>query len=157
MTTPLYKIQIAAENALIIYFGDNNIDDLGGQPSPIISNMIQNAQAQLELCLGQLLVDMTPSYASLLVTFDPFAIDHYQLRRLIRKHLAQITESEERQARIVELPVYYALETGPDLERIADKAQCSVQEVITLHSQQEYQVYAIGFAPGFAFLGQVNE
>jgi KipI family sensor histidine kinase inhibitor len=55
------------------------------------------------------------------------------------------------------LPVYYAGEVGEDLESLAQHAGLSTAEVIDLHSSTEYRVYAIGFAPGFAYLGQVDE
>ncbi|HDY82106.1 MAG TPA: carboxyltransferase domain-containing protein, partial [Halieaceae bacterium] len=53
--------------------------------------------------------------------------------------------------------VYYAAEVGEDLESLAQHAGLSTAEVIDLHSSTEYRVYAIGFAPGFAYLGQVDE
>ena len=59
--------------------------------------------------------------------------------------------------RCVVLPVYYAAEAGADLESLAARAGLSVQEVIDLHTGTEYRVYAIGFAPGFAYLGEVDE
>ena len=58
---------------------------------------------------------------------------------------------------LVTLPVYYSLESGPDLEIIAERGAISVEQVIEIHQQQEYRVYAIGFAPGFAYLGEVDE
>jgi KipI family sensor histidine kinase inhibitor len=53
--------------------------------------------------------------------------------------------------------VYYAADVGEDLESLAQHAGLSTAEVIDLHSSTEYRVYAIGFAPGFAYLGQVDE
>ena len=55
------------------------------------------------------------------------------------------------------LPVYYAPESGEDLESLAASTGLSTDEVIAIHSEEEYRVYAIGFAPGFAYLGQVDE
>jgi KipI family sensor histidine kinase inhibitor len=57
----------------------------------------------------------------------------------------------------VTLPVYYGLESGPDLERLATTAALSVEQFVDLHQQREYRVYAIGFAPGFAYLGEVDQ
>jgi KipI family sensor histidine kinase inhibitor len=59
--------------------------------------------------------------------------------------------------RTVVLPVYYAPEVGIDLESLAERAGLSVSKVIDLHASSEYRVYAIGFAPGFAYLGEVDE
>ncbi|HBC33414.1 MAG TPA: allophanate hydrolase subunit 1, partial [Marinobacter adhaerens] len=60
-------------------------------------------------------------------------------------------------ARIVELPVYYDREVGLDLEDVCEHAGLSRDEVVRIHSEQLYQVYAIGFAPGFAYLGSTDE
>ena len=63
----------------------------------------------------------------------------------------------QQQGSLVILPVYYSAESGPDLQGLADGAGLSVDEVIAIHQQTEYRVYAIGFAPGFAYLGEVDE
>ena len=54
------------------------------------------------------------------------------------------------------LPVYYHPEAGEDLEALAERAGMSIDDVIALHSGGEYRVYAIGFAPGYAYLGEVD-
>ena len=107
--------------------------------------------------LGAVIVDLIPSYASLLMIFDPFLIDHYELRHKLRSLLTTPASDSEQPAAIVELPVYYALETGPDLQRIATHAKCDVEHIIQRHQAIEYRVYAIGFAPGFGYLGRVDE
>jgi KipI family sensor histidine kinase inhibitor len=55
------------------------------------------------------------------------------------------------------LPVYYDVEAGADLSDLAEASGLSVDQVIEIHSSTPYRVYAIGFAPGFAYLGQVDE
>ena len=59
--------------------------------------------------------------------------------------------------RKIQLPVYYSQATGPDLSRLSQQAKLSVADVIELHSQPLYRVYAIGFSPGFPYLASVNE
>ena len=68
----------------------------------------------------------------------------------------QSTKTISQGNRCVELPVFYSRESGPDLELLAENAGLSVDQVIALHQQTEYRVYAIGFAPGFAYLGEVD-
>jgi len=157
MMEPHFKLHVAGENALMIYFSADKNSTPGIQSSANVSKLVQQADLQLRDNLGQLLIDTVPSYASLLVIFDAFAIDHYQIRQLLRKQLDTLKTGELGSKRVIELPVFYDLSTGPDLKLIAEKAQCSVQDVIDLHCQHEYQVYAIGFAPGFAYLGEVDE
>ncbi|MDG1165673.1 MAG: 5-oxoprolinase subunit PxpB [Porticoccaceae bacterium] len=150
MSASKHTIAIAGENALIIYFGD--------KLSAEIATQIAQAAEQLKTALGELLVDLVPSYGSLLVTYQPLKTDHYYVRNLIRQALQKLsTEAEHNQGATVSLPVYYSTESGPDLQSLADNAGLSIEEVIAIHQQTEYRVYAIGFAPGFAYLGEVDE
>ena len=55
------------------------------------------------------------------------------------------------------LPVWYDLSVGPELSLLAARIGGPVSEVIRRHSEREYQVFALGFAPGFAFMGLVEE
>ena len=147
-------ISIAGENALIVYFSDT--------PSEKTSREIVQTAKKVSTYLGANLIDLVPSYASLLVIFDPFKTDHHSVRRAIRTALKPTTKSttsasqQTNSASRVTLPVYYSSESGPDLQLVADSAGLSQQEVIAIHQQTEYLVYAIGFAPGFAYLGEVD-
>lgn len=143
------EVHIAGENALIIYFGE--------QTSPEVSAQVQQAETLLRQSLGELLIDLVPSYASLLVIFDVYRCDHLHVRRLIRIALTDLSDTAASEGRLVTLPVYYGTEAGPDLTDLAQRAGLSVNEVIDLHAGMEYRVYAIGFAPGFAYLGEVDE
>lgn len=143
------NIHIAGENALILYFGD--------ETSPAVSASVQTAVQILSEALSDVLVDLVPSYASLLVVFNPLRCDHLAVRRLIRENLAAEKSGAGQEGKLVELPVYYSLESGPDLAVIAERTGLGHDEIIDLHQAEEYRVYAIGFAPGFAYLGQVDE
>jgi len=143
------NIHVAGENALMIYFGQDT--------SPAISARVQQIAGRLPALLGDQLLDLIPSYASLLVLFNPLLTDHLAVRKAIKSALAEGADSEAHEGRLLELPVYYAAESGPDLAALAERGSMSVEEVIALHQRDEYRVYAIGFAPGFAYLGQVDE
>ncbi len=144
------KVEIAGENALLVSFGDD-ID-------PALLARVQHLSTALDTEAPRWLVDMIPSYASLLVVFDPVCIDRVTLRR----HLLQVASDPAADeftvagAR-VELPVYYSEESGPDLTRIARHTGLDPEEIVARHRNTEYRVYALGFAPGFAYLGQVQE
>lgn len=142
------RIEVAGENALIIYFGD--------KANPETSAKVQHAVSVLEIELADKLIDLVPSYASLLVIYDLFACDHLEIKKYLRELLTQLDQAEQKEGDLVSLPVYYSPESGPDLEMLAQNANLEVDEVIQIHSQQEYRVYAIGFAPGFAYLGEVD-
>lgn len=143
------SIEIAGENALILYFGT--------ETDPAISARVQWACSETERLLGDALIDLVPSYASLLVIYDPWQIDHLEVRRRLQGLTADSGCQTVTEGALIKLPVWYDTESGPDLEALAERAQMSIDEVIELHASTEYRVYAIGFAPGFAYLGQVDE
>ena len=145
-----HSISIAGENSLILYFGD--------RPSDAIASQVAQVVDQLRLSIGEVLIDLVPSYASLLVIYNPVISDHHLVRAAMRAALDSLTVSNAQQrGSLVILPVYYSVESGPDLQGLADGAGLSVDEVVAIHQQTEYRVYAIGFAPGFAYLGEVDE
>ena len=143
------KIEIAGQNALIVYFAE--------QTSPAVAAQIQAAVASVQSSMADLIVDLVPSYASLLVLFDLERTDYFEMRQRLRAALGNLGSSNDDAGDLVTLPVYYSEESGPDLGLIAEQGKLSVEDVIEIHLQQEYRVYAIGFAPGFAYLGEVDE
>ncbi|WP_438952387.1 5-oxoprolinase subunit PxpB [Porticoccus sp.] len=142
------KVVPASENALIVYF-DQVI-------SADTSVLVRQATVALESALAGVLIDLVPSYASLLVIFDLSCIDAATLEYQITGLLDAAPAASGSVGKLVELPVYYSTESGADLADIARAKNLSVEQVIALHQSREYPVYAIGFAPGFAYLGEVD-
>lgn len=143
------RIEIAGQNAFIVYFAE--------QTSAAVSAQIQAAVANILATMQDSIVDLVPSYASLLVIFDLDRSDYFAVRQQLRAALNNLDSIDAGSGVLITLPVYYSAESGPDLELIAERGNISVDEVIEIHQQQEYRVYAIGFAPGFAYLGEVDE
>lgn len=95
-------------------------------------------------------VDIVPAYMSVGVFYDADQVD----AATVDRHLRQITprlDSPGSIGRTHVIPVCY--EHQLDLERVAQTTGLSPDEVITLHSGTDYTVYAIGFVPGFPYLG----
>ena len=143
------RVEVAGQDALIVYFAEQAI--------VAVSAQIQRAVSNINSQMANIVIDLVPSYASLLVIYNIDQCDHYEARRQLREALKDIDAKESVGGELVTLPVYYSLESGPDLELIAERGKLSVDKVIEIHLQGEYRVYAIGFAPGFAFLGEVDE
>ncbi len=143
------ELHSAGENALMLYLGE--------ETSPEVSARVQAAAIAVETALGEDLVDLVPSYASLLIIYNALTTDHLNVAHKVRASLSGLDALTASEGNTVVLPVYYHPEAGEDLEALADSAGLSVDQVIDLHSSTEYRVYAIGFAPGFAYLGQVDE
>ena len=143
------KIEVAGQNALIVYFAE--------QTSAAVSAQIQAAVDRILASMADSIVDLVPSYASLLVIFDLDRNDPFAIRQQLRNALTHLDSADASAGDLVTLPVYYDPESGPDLELIAERGNIGIEDVIEIHQQQEYRVYAIGFAPGFAYLGEVDE
>lgn len=145
----LVELRYAGDNAVILYLGEGT--------SAVIAARVQAAAAATRRVLGTDLLDLVPSYASLLVIYDPLRTDHMSVTQRLHSIRAAIeTASASSPGPQIVLPVYYSPESGADLERLAQQCSLSVEDVIALHSEAEYRVYAIGFAPGFAYLGEVD-
>ncbi|MDY7117536.1 5-oxoprolinase subunit PxpB [Halomonas sp. SSL-5] len=107
---------------------------------------------------GEALIDLVPSYTTLLVVFDPLRLSPVSVRHRLVVLLADLEPEEEAVAgEVRELPTWYDPSVGPDLERVARHTGMSVEEVIARHAGREYRVFALGFAPGFAFMGLLDE
>ena len=143
------RIETAGQDALIVYFAD--------QTSAEVSAQIQHAVTNIRDQMGDAIIDLVPSYASLLVIYDLDNCDPFAARSRLKLALNILEGGDSQAGNLVTLPAYYSLESGPDLEVIAERGKISVNDVIEIHQQQEYRVYAIGFAPGFAYLGEVDE
>jgi inhibitor of KinA len=102
--------------------------------------------------------DVVPAYCAVGIHFDPLQVDLLALERAIAHEGAIATDASVpvETAPLVEIPVRYGGEDGPDLDALAARAGCSPDEVIERHRAREYRVYMLGFVPGFAYLGRVD-
>lgn len=148
-----YRIEVAGENALIIYFGDEHIT----AASVAIADQIQLVSLALRPYLDSLLLDIIPSYASIMLVFDVYKTDQYAIKKLIQQTCSSSSTRNRDNTKAIELPVYYGTDVGLDLAAMSASTGLSVGEIVELHQSVEYRVFAIGFAPGFAYLGNVDE
>ena len=152
------QLEIAGQNSVILYFSSvNNSSAITSRLiEPDINNHVQQAVKLIRQHTGKELIDLIPSYASILVVFNLLEIEHEQLINKLVKILQNFSSTTNKTGKLVELPAYYSVEVGVDLWRIAKYTNLCVEEVISIHQAVEYQVYAVGFAPGFAYLGEVD-
>lgn len=106
------------------------------------------------------LQDLIPSYTTLLVVYDPVLADFRdvtsRLKTIMGTEAPQTDIKQPPTGELVELPVYYSTESGPDLAWLAAQTGLDMLDIIRRHTAIEYQVHALGFAPGFAFMGEVD-
>lgn len=149
----MISINDASENSIIVYFGSETSDSISNQINAFCIHMKTNYQTYI--------IDLISSYASVLLIFDVPNISHSEIKRIVRASLAKLKKSSKKsgvseEKQVITLPVLYGGENGPDLSTIAKNAGISEREVISIHESKPYLVYAIGFAPGFAYLGEVD-
>ena len=144
----MLEIIPAGENSLIIYF-EKEIDSTLLQRISYYSETIKEE-------LGEYLVEIVPSYVSIFISFNLNRISQFELiQKLERILIKKINLKLYRDIPILEIPVYYGVDVGLDLKDILKKKQMKLDQFITIHSQIEYEIFAIGFAPNFAFLGKI--
>ena len=102
-------------------------------------------------------VTVIPAYHTLTVTFDVAKISFQELAHKIKTIAENISVSDNQIKTIVELPVCYDTDFGPDLQDVAAFAKVSVDELIKLHTSTDYFIFMMGFLPGFAYMGSVPE
>jgi inhibitor of KinA len=104
------------------------------------------------------MVEYIPAFTTVTVIYDPLAITYERFTERVRTLLEQAPPtSAGLEDRLVEIPVSYGGELGPDLDAVSTHTGLSSEEVVDLHGQPEYLVYMIGFAPGFPYLGGMSE
>ncbi|UTD56543.1 5-oxoprolinase subunit PxpB [Halomonas sp. MS1] len=115
------------------------------------------ADQTLRDALGEALIDLIPSYTTLLVHYDSQQLTFGQVATLIRNALRHLTPAESQNGQLHEIPVWYDESVGPELPLVAKRAGLSIDSLIERHCGHDYCVFALGFAPGYGFMGLVDE
>ena len=137
----------AGDLAVVVEYGDE-ID-------PHINSIVHRAVAAIERADIDGVVEVVPTYRSALVYYDPFQAAFDDIAAALRG-LSLDSDEVEDASRIVEIPTLYGGDYGPDLPFVASNAGVSEQEVVEFHSGTDYLVYAMGFSPGFPYLGGLD-
>ena len=143
----------AGDSAIAVEFGreiDLNINNQVAAMRTVIEAAIDEGKLK-----G--IVELVPTYGSLLVVYDQLAVGYAGLIEQL-KILAEGLEGVEIPDReVVEIPVVYGGEYGPDLGIVAQLNSLSEDEVIKRHSEAEYPIYMLGCVAGFPYLGGMDK
>lgn len=150
------QIYPLGDAAVVLHFGD--AIDLA------VHYRIQAVEAYLREHPFPGLLEQVPAFTTLTLYYDPWIasqggeLDPYDT--VVQQVRAKLQELPPQQAPpvpvVVEVPVCYGGSFGPDLDRVARYLGLSVSEVVALHTQPAYQVYMMGFVPGFPYLGGLD-
>ena len=128
-------------------------------PQKIDQNMLQNilfCKKSIEEHRNEVIVEVISSYNSLLI-FYLSTIENVYDEVLRLKSLCSVNfESSEQKQRLWKIPVCYDPTLAPDLLSFSEQKKLSIDDVIDLHTTPLYQVYFLGFLPGFFYLGGLD-
>lgn len=114
------------------------------------------------------LIEIVPSYTNFCVYYDPFTVrkslqqkhtttSAEKVQQYIKTLLQHQQKERPQEGRLIEIPVLYGGEYGPDLNEVANINGLTPAEVIAIHTSKDYLVHMLGFAPGFPFLGGMDQ
>ena len=121
--------------------------------SPETSAMIRLAAENLTADPIEGITELVPTFCSLMVYYNPLVVTFDELSARLRGKLRDVGEADLSVRKIVQIPVCYGGEYGPDLANVAEHAGLTPQEVVDIHTAHDYLIDMLGFLPGFAYLG----
>ncbi len=135
--------------ALLVQFG-NQVD-------LAVNRQVHALAARLRDDQPPGVIETVPSYASLLVHYDPLRLTFGEVAQWVSADVQRVEAAATSTARRIEIPVRYGGEDGPDLAAVAQQHHLSPRDAATMHASREYTVYMMGFTPGFAYMGMLDE
>lgn len=138
--------------------GDRAVSiELGDAISPEINRRVRSLFLSIEKQAISGVVDLVPSYRSVLVYYDPLRVTYPDLEASLRAVEAGMEEAPVRAPNVLEVPTLYGGEYGPDLGYVAEHNGLTAEEVVRIHSGTDYLIYMMGFTPGFTYLGGMSD
>ena len=149
-----FDCQPLGDQAVLLTFGQIIDETVHGN--------IQQALQAIQAANFPWVIDIVPSYTTVCVYYDVVQIalmdNHSPYKFVVDSLLAlNIVKSTERHTSIIEIPVLYGGEDGPDLSYVASYCGLTEDDVILRHTSREYKVHMLGFLPGFPYLSGLDE
>jgi len=138
----------AGDTALVVEFGET--------ADRAISERVLALSAAIEARAISGVVELVPTFRSLMVHYDPLRLEAEALEGIIAPMLGELGAVRQHERHFT-LPVAYGGDFGPDLAEVAERTGHSLDEVVRLHTSVVYHVYAIGFLPGYPYMGDGPE
>jgi inhibitor of KinA len=144
-----YRTVPAGDSALVVEF-EERIDPAVNARTIAFAEAVQAAHIAGVL-------DVVPTYRSVAIYYDPLRTDSVALITLIEREAGRPAPDSPVAHAPVRIPVCYGGELGPDLAGVAAFGRMAEEDVVRLHTAVTYRVFMLGFVPGFAYLGIVDQ
>jgi inhibitor of KinA len=145
----IVRVTAAGDAAIVAEFPSRIDPDINARATALA--------AAMRTRWGAILRDVVVGYCTVTVYYDPLRVDAPWLEAELAAAAMQGDEICQPDQAVVEIPVCYGGDFGPDLEDVARFGGCSTDDVVALHSGREYRVYVVGFVPGFAYMAEVDQ
>ena len=143
------QIKITGDTSLAILFGNEISEDINIQIRAF-DEALNDEQID-----G--IYETVPTYCALTIHYAPEKIRYEELRERLEALLAVSHKAQKMNTIVMEIPVLYGGEFGPDIEYVAEYNHITPEEVIKIHTEAEYLIYMLGFTPGFSYMGGMSE
>ncbi len=143
------QIKITGDTSVAVVFGNEISTDINTKIRAFDEAL---AEEQID---G--VYETVPTYCSLTIHYAPEKIRYEALKERLEALLAVAHKAQKLNTIVMEIPVVYGGEYGPDLETVAAHNGMSTEDVIRIHSGAEYLIYMLGFTPGFSYMGGMDE
>lgn len=150
----ILRVEPMGDRALLVVLGEGIDAQVNDQVHGLVSTIRKSGLPGI--------LDLVGAYATVTVHYEPSiwagqgTPPHEAVTSEILRLWKETGASSLRPSRLVEIPVCYGGDFGPDLEEVAHHCGLSPKAVITRHSSSAYRVFMLGFAPGFAYLGGLD-
>ena len=125
--------------------------------SPDISAKIRRLVSRIDEAKNPAVIEVLPAYATVCLVYDPLTMNYEAAKIFLSELLNDQTADEALSSKVFEIPVLYSKETGPDLDFVSQHSGLGIDEIVSIHTSAEYLIYMLGFAPGFPYLGGMDE
>lgn len=152
MAFSLYErpvFRIAGDCGLLVEYGDAIDPEINRKVRAMAIAMAQQTPTGV--------LEYIPTYRSIIIMYDPSSTNALRLKEDLFALEEGLSAIEIAPPDTTEIPVCYGGDLGPDIEFVAQTHNLTVDDVIGIHSEPDYQIYMIGFTPGFPFLGGLPE
>lgn len=148
MEVSILEMKQYTEDSLTILFGEEINEET--------NRKIVTTRKYIDALNIEGVIETIISYTRLVIYFDVLVVRATEIKKALNALDLEKLTNDNYEYNLVEIPVCYDEEFGPDL-KLFEESGLSAEEVVNIHSDKEYLVYMLGFMPGFVYLGGLDK